>query len=65
MGEPEVLRLAADILEKRFQSTVKDAKGKTITAEIAMDLAGCGLMHHMTELLRELADTFPCSVRSK
>ena len=58
MGEPEVLRLAADILQRKVTTVVGGAIGRTATEDIVKAVLTSGMMVQTIESLRELADAF-------
>ena len=58
MGEPEVLSLAADILQRKVQTVVSGAVGREATKDIVSALVTCGVMAQTIEALRELAENF-------
>lgn len=57
-GEPEVLRLAADILQRKVGTVITGAVGKTATQPIVEALVNCGAILNTIEMLREVADAF-------
>lgn len=58
MGEPEVLRLTADILQRKVTTVVGGAIGRTATEDIVKAVLTSGMMVQTIESLRELADAF-------
>lgn len=58
MKDYEILRAAADILQRKTSSLITGATGKTVTQDIAIALTTAGTMIPQIEYLRELADAF-------
>jgi hypothetical protein len=58
VGEPEVLSLAADILQRKVQTVVSGSVGREATKDIVSALVTCGMMAKTIEALRELAEHF-------
>ena len=58
MGEPEVLRLAADILQRKVTTVVGGAIGRTATKNIMKAILTSGIIIQTIESLQKLADAF-------
>lgn len=58
VNEPDVLRLAADILQRKVTTVVTGAVDKTATRPIVEAIVNCGALLNTIESLRDLANVF-------
>ncbi len=58
MQDHDVLRIAADVLQRKVSVIVRDGMGKPITEPIAHAMLTAGVMAQTVEFLREVADAF-------
>ena len=58
MNDNDVLRLAADVLQRKAETVIKGCVGRPFDPSIAAGLVAAGKLSVVIEQLRDIADSF-------
>lgn len=58
MDDNDVLRFAADVLQRKAETIIKGCVGRPFDSDIAAGLVAAGKLSVVIDQLRELADSF-------